>query len=69
MGANSNSYELIETEFDKKNNFQFVDYLLELNADPNVQSNRNQRETALMHAATRGMNDIVKVNISLNPSF
>ncbi|KAF8355835.1 nfki-1, partial [Pristionchus pacificus] len=38
----------------------FVDYLLELNADPNVQSNRNQRETALMHAATRGMNDIVK---------
>ncbi|GMT05860.1 hypothetical protein PENTCL1PPCAC_28034, partial [Pristionchus entomophagus] len=38
----------------------FVDYLLELNADPNVQSNRNQRETALMHASTRGMNDIVK---------
>ncbi|GMT36748.1 hypothetical protein PFISCL1PPCAC_28045, partial [Pristionchus fissidentatus] len=38
----------------------FVDYLLELNADPNVQSNRNQRETALMHAAARGMNDIVK---------
>ncbi|GMT11481.1 hypothetical protein PFISCL1PPCAC_2778 [Pristionchus fissidentatus] len=42
-------------------NAQFVDYLLELGADPNVQSTMGDGDSALHLAAKMGLTDIVKV--------
>ncbi|XGW22482.1 hypothetical protein V3C99_005033 [Haemonchus contortus] len=40
---------------------EVVAYLLEVGADPNVQSLRTEREGALHYAAARGMHDIVEI--------
>ncbi|KHJ98658.1 ankyrin repeat protein [Oesophagostomum dentatum] len=44
---------------------EVVAYLLEVGADPNVQTVRPEREGALHYAAARGMKDIVEVSLGL----